>query len=506
MTKSIVEKLRKPNGSLGGASPQLLEILSKARVYDRPFIGGRFRDPLSKEVFANVTPINGDKINDVALCDERDVDLAVQSAKSAFRSGSWSRSPKAKRREVVLNIAALLEKHMDELSALDALDVGKPFSMAKGVDLSVAVETFRWYGELIDKVEDRIAPTDGLDLILREPFGVVGAVTPWNYPLMLIAWKIAPMLAAGNSVVLKPAEQSPLSALRFAELVMEAGLPEGVLNVVPGDGPRTGAAIGLHNEVDALGFTGSSEVGKKFLEYAGRSNMKPAYLECGGKSPVIVFDDSDAKRAAEAVASAVFYNAGQSCNAPARAVVHRAVAEEFTKCLMDQAAAYQPDNAFKDGATVGAIVSEEQLRRVQGFVERAVKDRARLRCGGKRMHEGSRGWYFAPTVLDQTNQSMEVNQEEIFGPVVPVQTFESVDEAISIANDTRYGLWANVWTNRLDVALKVGRAVRAGTVALNTVWGGDIRTPMGGYKESGLGRDRGIEGMTKYMQTKHLSL
>ena len=491
---------------LAEPTPELLGYLHTAEIDNRPFIDGGFVDPISDAVMKNISPINGELIIEFSAGDRRDIDRAVASARRAFEAGNWSRASLQTRRKILLSIAEEIERLADQFAALDCVDVGKPFSMAKGVDVAVAVDTFRWYAELVDKLHSNMAPTDHFDLLIREPMGVVGAVTPWNYPLMIAAWKTAPMLAAGNSVVLKPAEQSPLSALLLAQAAANAGLPPGVLNVVPGDGPEAGQSLGLHPDVDAVGFTGSSEIGKKFLVYSGQSNMKRVSLECGGKSPLIVFDDANPKKAAEALASAVFYNAGQSCNAPARALLHESIQEEFLDELKAQIDNYQPNNALNVDASVGSIVDQAQLDSIMGFIERAVADGAKLHAGGGRMFGDSAGFYIEPTIITNTTQNMEVNQEEIFGPVVPVQTFSSDEDAIKLANDTKYGLWANIWTNDLSRSLLLARGVQAGTVAFNTVWGGDNSTPMGGYKQSGIGRDRGVEGMKKYMELKHVSL
>lgn len=485
---------------------RIMQIIGEISIDPRPFIDGISTDPLSDRTSQNTSPINSELILEVPDCQADDIDRGVQSARKSFESGVWSRASLQFRKNTLLNIASAIESNAEIFAALDCIDVGKPFGMAKAIDVAAAVETFRWYGELIDKVHGAIAPTNDLDLLLREPIGVVGAVTPWNYPIMIAAWKLAPILAAGNSVVLKPAEQSPMSALFLAKLVVEAGLPPGVLNVVPGEGQSAGKALGLHPDVDAIGFTGSTEVGKLFLQYSGQSNMKSVTLECGGKSPLIVFGDADASAAARAMASAVFYNAGQSCNAPARALIHISKKDEFLETLQGVCSDYHPNNPLSENTGVGSIVDGSQLGRIDGFVERSLEEGASLVCGGTPLHSPSDGFYYAPTILSDTSQKMEINQQEIFGPVVPVQDFSTDAEAIQLANDVEYGLWANVWTNDMSRTLHVSKSIRAGTVAFNTVWGGDITTPMGGYKQSGIGRDRGVEGLLKYTQIKHISL
>lgn len=501
----LVETLRQPKGGLKPSDPEALSVLAKAHIHSEPFIGGRFVESKGNGVVENICPVNGKIINRMAMATATDIDLAVSAARTAADKGAWAKDGSARKR-VLHKLADLIESNIDEIAMLDAIDVGKPWPLAKSIDVTSAVATFRWYAELIDKVYGEIAPTAVIDLLRREPIGVVGAVTPWNYPTMIAAWKIAPMLAAGNCVVHKPAEQSPLSALRIGELAAEAGIPEGVLNVVPGDGPSAGAALGKHMRVGAIGFTGSSEVGKLFLCYSGQSNMKVTSLECGGKSPTLIFPDANLDNAISSTASGIFYNAGQSCNAPTRLLVHSKIYKDVLDRIVRASKEYVPNNPLASGVGVGAIVNREQFDQIVGFIERSKKVGAEVIVGGRVLYAASGGYYIEPTIITKTRPEMEINQEEVFGPVLPITTFDSFDEAISLANDSRYGLWANVWTNNLDIALAAARLIQAGTVAVNTVWGGDISTPMGGFKESGIGRDRGIEAFNKYTQLKHISL
>ncbi len=453
-------------------SGHVLSALKSVVLNGGLYIDGKSLESISGATMPTRSPISSEWSSNVSCASQKDVDKAVENARNAFSSGIWSKASLQNRKKVMLKIADLIQENLDQFSALDCFDAGKPFSMAKGIDVPVAIDTFRWYAELTDKLHGQTAPTDNLDVLLREPIGVIGAVTPWNYPLMITAWKIAPMLAAGNSVILKPSEHSPLSALMLAKVASEAGLPDGVLNVVNGTGETTGSYLGLHNDVDAIGFTGSSRVGKKFLEYSGQSNMKIISLECGGKSPMIVLEDADPAQAANAMASAVFYNSGQSCNAPARAILHESVKEKFIEELKALIPQYMPGNSLDSNSSVGAVINKFQLDRIKGFIDRAVKEGAILEYGGNIIHEDTGGFYIEPTIIRNTSQKMEINREEVFGPVIPIQTFSDTRDAVAIANDIDYGLWANVWTNDLSEALGLSRALNAGTVAFNTVWGG----------------------------------
>ncbi len=397
-----------------------------------------------------------------------------------------------------------MTKNAEELALLETLDMGKPIAFAKGVDVSMVIEHVRWFAEAIDKVYDEVAPLgpNALGLIRREPIGVVGAVVPWNYPLLMAAWKFAPILAAGNCLVMKPAEQSPLSILRTVELAAEAGIPPGVFNVVPGFGPTAGAALGRHMDVDALAFTGSTEVGKYFLKYSAESNMKPVSLECGGKSPNIIFADADLDAAVASSAMAVFFNSGQSCNAPTRLMLEASIKDQFLDKLKAFAAKVTPDNPLNPKTQLGTILDDVQTKRIMSYIDAGQKEGARLVTGGKQVHVGSGGFYIEPTVFDNVNNSMKIAREEIFGPVISTMTFKDAGEAIQIANDTIYGLWASVWTKNIDRALTFARKIRAGTVTINDVDGGGITLPFGGYKQSGIGRDKSLHALEKYTQMK----
>ena len=472
---------------------------------NQAFIDGKYVDAASGKTFDCTSPIDGRLLAKVAECDKEDVDRAVKAARKAFDSGKWSELSPVKRKAVMLKLAQLVRENSDELALLETLDMGKPVMMAKNVDMNGVANNFQWYGEAIDKMYDEIAPTDrsGLGLITREPMGVVGAVVPWNFPLMMAAWKLAPMLATGNSVVLKPAEQSPLTAIRLAELAMEAGLPEGVLNVLPGFGETAGQALGMHMDVDGISFTGSTEVGKYFLKYSGLSNMKAIALECGGKTPNIVMKDApNLEAAAREAGSAIFFNSGQVCLASSRLLVEQDIKDEFLEKVKEVGQFMQPGDPLDPKTMMGTMVDNTQTKRVLGYIEAGQKEGAKLVLGGKQVRQNTGGEYIEPTIFDNVKNSMKIAQEEIFGPVLSTLTFKDAEEAIQIANDSVYGLYANLWTNDLTKAHKMARKIRAGTVNINNTNGGGLVMPFGGYKQSGLGRDGSLHAMEKFTQMK----
>lgn len=469
------------------------------------FIDGRFVPATAGRTFPRISPIDGRVLTHVAECDADDVDHAVVSARRAFESGAWSRMAPKLRKKVLLKLAELMRKHADELALLETLDMGKPIGDSLAVDVPASANTIQWYAEAIDKVYDEIAPTahNAFGLVTREPIGVVAAVVPWNFPLLMTCWKLGPALATGNSVVLKPAEQSPLTALRLAELAAEAGLPAGVLNVLPGFGETAGAALGLHMDVDAVTFTGSTQVGKYFLEYSGRSNMKVVSLECGGKSPHIVMKDcGNLDLAATKAAWGIFYNQGEVCTAGSRLLVEEPIKEEFLEKLAGVAATIQPGHPLDPATRMGAIVDEKQMERVLSYIETGKDEGASVRLGGNRARIESGGFYIEPTVFDRVQPTSRIAQEEIFGPVLSTITFNGLDEAIRIANGTIFGLASAIWTKDIDKALTAARSLRAGMVWINGWDEDDITVPFGGFKQSGFGRDRSLHAMEKYTQLK----
>ncbi|WP_409522976.1 aldehyde dehydrogenase [Nitrincola sp. MINF-07-Sa-05] len=469
------------------------------------YINGCFQPSLSGETFPCVNPSTEQLLINVASCDQGDVDLAVANAREVFRSGIWSEmAPKARKR-VLLRLADLLEKHQDEFALLDTLDMGKSISEMVNIDVPDTIDCFRWTAESVDKVYGEIAPTghDTLALISREPVGVVAAITPWNYPLMMATWKLAPALAAGNSVILKPSEKSPLSALRLAELATEAGLPDGVLNVLPGFGHTAGKALALHRDVNVLAFTGSSRVAGMLMEYAGQSNMKRVWLEAGGKSPSLIFDDcEDIKKAAATAAAAIFSNQGEVCIACSRVYVQKSIKERFLAELIEAASQYQPADPLDPETRMGPVVDAVQLATVERYISSALEEGGLCVLGGLPKHVPGQGYFVQPTIIDQAHNGMTFVKEEIFGPVLAVCEFETEEEAIALANDSVYGLGASVWTANLSRAHRVSRKLEAGMVWVNT-WGeGDSTVPFGGVKASGNGRDKSLHSLEKYTELK----
>ena len=478
-------------------------------VGDKPnlsklFIDGAFVDARSGETVDNVSPVDGQVLHSVAEGAVEDIDRAVAAARRAFDDGRWSELSPRERKTVLLRFADLLREHTEELAALITADMGKPISVSNG-EVGYSANTLQWMAEAIDHMYGEVAPLgpSRLGFITREPVGVVGAIVPWNYPLLMPIWKIGPALASGNTMVLKPAEQSPLIAIRIAELASEAGIPDGVFNVVPGQGEVAGRALAEHMDVDAITFTGSTAVGRLIMSYAASSNLKKTSLELGGKSPNIVLADAgDVQAVAASTAAAIFGNSGQVCDASSRLIVHESVADEVVAAISEQARSWQPGDPFDPGTAMGTIVDQTQMERVLDYIDSGRSEGAAVATGGSRALEETGGFYVEPTVLSSVSNEMRVAREEIFGPVLSVITFADEEQALRIAHDTEYGLAAGVWTRDITKAHRIAKKLRAGSVWINSFDNGDVTLPHGGFKQSGFGRDKSLHAFDNYTQQK----
>jgi len=479
-------------------------LATSVQAEGRAFIDGRQVAARDGRTFDDFSPIDGRLICKVARGDAADIDAAVSAARSSFEAGTWRRADPRHRKAVLLRFAELIRADTERLAILETLDVGKPIDNSVTVDVANCATCIAYYAEFADKLYDEVAPTPASDLavILREPLGVVAAIVPWNYPLIISAWKIGPALLSGNSVVLKPAEQSPLSAIRLAELGSAAGLPPGVLNVVPGYGEEAGQALALHRDVDMVSFTGSTEVGKLMLRYAGDSNLKRVALECGGKTPHVVMADADIAAAAEGIAWGIYYNSGETCHAGSRVIAHASIKDQLVEAVAGVARNIRLGYPLDPATQMGALIDAGHMRRVLGYIEGGVEAGAKLALGGRQVMQETGGYYVEATVLDQVRVDMRVAREEIFGPVLSVMTFEDESQALRMANDSIYGLAAAVWTSDMNTAHRMSRALRGGTVWVNAFDRSSMATPFGGFGQSGFGRDRSPHAIDKYTDLK----
>ena len=479
-------------------------IASKLNFEGRAFIDGKYVDAIDGQKFENINPATGETLCSVAKCNYKDVDLAVKASRKAFESGMWSRTSPEFRKEILLKFAELLRQHGEENSVLECVDTGKLIGDCIDEVANDAPMHFQWYGELIDKVFGKVSPTEPsiTSLIVKEPIGVVAGVVPWNFPLMMAVWKSAPALAAGCSLIIKPAEDTPLTAIMVAQIAKEAGIPDGVFNVVPGFGD-VGEALGRHNDVDAVSFTGSTEVGGFFMKYSGESNLKTVGLEMGGKSPFIVL--GDAKITDDLINNAIdsaFWNGGQNCSANMRQIVHSKVKEEFLEKVLKKVKDIKVGDPLDPKTNMGSMISEKHLATVDGFIQKGIDEGATLLYGGV-SESDQKGFFAKPTLFDNLKENMTIARDEICGAVLGIITVNNTEEALKIAKDSKYGLHASVFTQDINEAFHMAKRLPCGTVSVNTFSEGDIKTPFGGYKQSGsLSRDQGTEAMNQYLQTK----
>jgi aldehyde dehydrogenase (NAD+) len=469
-------------------------------------INNRWVSAESGRTFGTINPSTGEEICQVAEADSADVDKAVKAARNAFENGPWRKMPASERGRLLHRFADLVEKNADELARLESLDNGKPVAIARAVDVPASVSCYRYFAGWADKVHGKTIPIDGdyFCYTKHEPVGVVGQIIPWNFPLLMQAWKLAPALATGNTVVMKPAEQTPLSALRIGELIVEAGFPEGVVNMLPGYGPTAGAAIAEHMDVDKVAFTGSTEVGHLIMGAAARTNLKRVTLELGGKSPNIVFADTDLDEAVEGAHFGLFFNHGQCCCAGSRVFVEEKIYDQFVERSGARARKRTVGDPFDPATEQGPQVDQAQFDKVMGYIDSGRSEGAKLVCGGGRV--GNRGYFIEPTVFADVDDEMTIAREEIFGPVMSVIPFKSVDEVIARANRTNYGLAAAVWTRDIKKAHAIADSVRAGTVWVNCYNVLDTRAPFGGFKQSGIGRELGEYGLQQYTEVKTVTV
>lgn len=478
-------------------------IRDKIKLNTQAFIDGKFCESSDGAKLETINPATGELITAFTHCGAAEVDRAVKAARRVFNDGTWSRSAPEYRKEVLLKLANLVEQNKYELAVLESMDAGKTITDCLHEVGTEAVAFFRWYGELADKTFGKIASTgeDALALVVKEPAGVAGAILPWNFPFLMAVWKIAPALAAGCSIVVKPAEQTPLSTIKLGELIIEAGIPEGVVSILPGLGETTGQAIGLHNDIDIVSFTGSTEVGRMFMRYSGDSNLKSIGLEMGGKSPFIVLDDADINDdLIEHSAMAAFWNGGQNCSANMRQIIAKPLVDDFLDKILKRVSQFKLGDPLDPETTIGSMITKQHKDMVMGYIKQGCDEGAKMLTGGDL---DQTGYFIKPTVFDGVNNNMTIARDEIFGPVLGVMPVSSMEEALTVASDTKYGLHASVFTRDIDRAISMARKLPCGTISVNGFSEGDIKTPFGGYRQSGsLARENGTEALEQYLQTK----
>lgn len=484
------------------SATEYAQIAKNLKFPTQAFIDWKFQPSVSGNTFTTTNPATGEVLAEITACNEQDVNIAVANAKTAFEDGRWSKLSPNQRKHILLNFADLLEKNTVELAVMESLDSGKPISECQLTDVPEMIHTIRWHAELIDKIYDSTAPvgSDTLSIVVREAIGVVGLVLPWNFPLLMLAWKIGPALAAGCSVVVKPAKETTLTALRVAELAAEAGIPAGVFNIVPGGGREVGEPLGRHMDVTMVSFTGSTETGRLFLKYASESNLKRVVLECGGKNPAVVMNDvEDLDRVAQHIVNGAFWNMGENCSASSRLIVHSDIKDELLGLIGVHLADWKMGNPLDPEHKLGSLVSKSHFEKVKSYIEQAKAEKLNIVHGG----QTDKGIFVEPTVVDGVKATDTLFQEEVFGPILSVTTFNTIEEAITLANDTVYGLAGSVYTSNLRNAIKLARAIQAGVVTVNCFGEGDVTTPFGGYKESGFGgRDKSIWAHDQYTEIK----
>ncbi|KAI4380037.1 hypothetical protein MLD38_006268 [Melastoma candidum] len=489
----------KPNGSggLGFKGSQIPHI-----KFTKLFINGEFVDAVRGRTFETIDPRTGEVIAMIAEGDKEDVDLAVKAAREAFDHGRWPRMSGYERSRILMKFADLIDENIEELAALDTVDAGKLFSWGKTVDIPHGAALLRYYAGAADKIHGEVLKMSGeyQGITLLEPIGVVGAIIPWNFPTNILFMKLAPALAAGCTIIIKPAEQTPLSALFYANLAKQAGIPDGVVNVITGYGPTAGAAICSHMDIDSVSFTGSTEVGRLVMQAAAASNLKTVSLELGGKSPIIIFNDADVDKAAELALLGVVHNKGEICVASSRVFVQEGIYEELEKKLVEKAKAWTVGDPFDPTTNHGPQVDKKQFEKILSYIEHGKVEGATLLTGGKPV--GTKGYYIQPTIFADVKDDMTIARDEIFGPVMALMKFKTVEEAIQRANSTRYGLAAGIVTKDLNIANTVSRSIRAGIIWINCYFAFDSDCPYGGYKGSGFGRDLGLDALHKYLQVK----